>query len=525
MSGAFSGLNTSLSGLFAASRKLDVINHNVGNANTPGYSRQEAVQKAAKAYPAFDGSGLVGKGSYIETIDRIRNEYMDTRFWSQNQVNGEASVKEKMLMDIEGILGEPSESGITTVMQEFFNSLHDLNKEPDSASARSAVMQNAITFTRYFNNISENLDKFQAEINQNISSTVKEINALGSQIVKVNKQIFDFEISGHTANDLRDKRTLLIDQLSGLIDTEVQEINRGVLPDGSDDMRTVIRVGGNVFIDDTEIEELELIARDEKLNKEDIQDLYKVQWNNGDEVEVKSGELNGYLMVRDGNSGLSQSPNFKGIPFYQSKLDDFVRTFAKAFNEGTENTTGHAFGYGISNDESDPPTGIRFFTTSNEDGEGIETEKFLDGAQSEEEINDRYDYLTAKHFSVSKEILDGYFNIATSIDPELAGNSDIIKGLIDLRHDKGLFEEGAPEDFYRNVVTTLAVDLQQASRLRVNSSNILTLTENRRIAESGVSIDEEMANMIRQQQVYSASASLINTWNEIYDILLNRTGL
>ena len=525
MSGGFSGLNTSLTGLFSASRKLDVINHNVGNANTPGYSRQVAVQEAVRPYPVFDGSGMAGKGSYVSSIDRVRNEYMDMRYWSQNQVKGDSSVKEKMLMDIEGILGEPSESGITTVMNEFFNSLHDLNKEPSNASARSAVLQNAITFTRYFNSIAGNLDKFQAEINQNVSSTVKEINSLGNQIAKLNKQIFDFEVSGNIANDLRDKRTYLIDQLSGLVDTDVQEVVRGTLPNGSPDVRTVIRVAGEVFVDDTKTEELELFARGEKLNDEDIPDIYEVKWPNGRMVEVKSGELNGYLSSRDGNSGVNGSPNFKGIPFYKSKLDEFVQTFAKAFNEGTESALGHASGYGMATGENPPTSGIRFFTPSGGNEQGLDTESFLDGAQNKEEVESRYDNLTARNFSVSKDILDGYFNIATSTDPDFSGNSDIVKDLIGLRHDIGLFEEGAPEDFYRNIVTTLAVDLQQAKRISDNSQIILSLTENRRLSESGVSIDEEMADMIKQQQAYSASASLINTWGEIYDILINRTGL
>ena len=525
MGSAFSGLNTSVSGLFSARRNLDVINHNVGNASNPGYSRQYAVQEAAKPYPVFDGSGMAGKGSYITTIEQVRNKYIDMRYWQQNQVNGEAAIKEEMLMDIEGVFAEPSESSVAKVMDEFFNALHELDKEPANASVRSGALQSALAFTDTVNSVAANLEKLQVGINQNISSMVKEVNVLGGQIAKLNKQIFDFEMSGNVANDLRDKRTFLIDQLSQLTDISVEEVEKGTLPNGSADIRTVIRVGGNVFVDDNKFVEMELVPRAKKLNDEDIPDLFEVQWPNGDIVELKAGKLKGYIDSRDGNSAINDSPNFKGVPFYKRKLNEFVQTFAKAFNEGTDSSLGHASGYGISNEGDETLSGIRFFTPADSSGQGVDTKTFLDGAQDKEDVESMYNNLTAKNFSVSKDVLEDYSNISISTDPNFSGNSDVLKDLVSVRHDVSLFEEGAPEDFYRNVVSTNAVDLRHARRMSDNSETILTLLENRRLSESGVSIDEEMTNMVKQQQIYSASASLINTWSEIYDILINRTGL
>jgi flagellar hook-associated protein 1 len=524
MSGSFGGFNIAVSGLFTAQKNLSVVNHNIGNANTPGYSKQESVQQALRPIMVFDGSGMVGLGSSVTTINRLRNEYMDTKYWGENKVVGEFNIKEKMLMDIESIFGEPSDSGITTIMNEFNNSLYELQKDPASPSARSAVSQNAVTLTRYFNNISGYMEKLQLGMNQNITSVVGEVNALGEQILKLGEQIFSFELTGNVANDLRDKRTLLIDKLSGLVDVRVEEVVKGKLPGGLEDKRLLISVGGSVFIDDNRIERMELVPREQPLNSEDIQGLFDVKWGNGKIVDVRGGELKGYLAVRDGNGVNQQGNGFKGIPHYVKMLNEFVRTYAKAFNEGTENSSGHAQGFGISFDDQ-PITGIRFFTIADGNGNSLDTKTFLADANHPTEIDGLYHKITAKNFSVSADILDGYFNIAVSKDPNEKGNGDIIESLIALRHDKGLFEEGAPEDFLRAVITTLAVDLQQSTRMYNNSQIIIRLTDNRRLSEAGVSIDEEMTNMLKQQQAYSASARLINTWSEIYEILLNSTGL
>jgi flagellar hook-associated protein 1 FlgK len=524
MSGSFSGFNVAVTGLFSAQKNLNVVNHNVGNANTPGYSRQESVQQALRPMMVFDGSGMVGLGSSVLTVNRLRNEYMDSKYWGENKVVGEFDVKEKMLRDVESIFGEPSESGITTIMNEFYNSLHELQKDPGSPSARSSVSQNAVTLTRYFNNISGYMEKLQLGMNQNITSVIGEVNSIGEQIVKLNQQIFSFELTGNVANDLRDKRTLLIDKLSNLVDVRVEEVVNGKLPGGLDDKRLLIHVGGNVFINDSRVERMHLVPREEELNQEDIQGLFDVKWGNGKIIEVRGGALKGYLEVRDGNGVNNQGNNFKGVPFYVKMLNEFVGTFAKAFNEGTGDNPGHAEGFGISFD-SQPVTGIRFFTKTDERGISLDTKSFLKDSNSQEEIDNLYKTLTAKNFSVSSDVLDGYFNISVSKDPNEKGNGDILENLIALRHDIGLFQEGAPEDFLRSVITTLAVDLQQSSRMSGNSKIIIKLTENRRLAEAGVSIDEELTNMLKHQQAYAASARLINTWSEIYEILLNNTGI
>ena len=139
MSNSFFGLNIATKGLFVAQKNLDVINHNVSNTNTPGYSRQEAVIKAANPMPTADGSGMLGQGSLVTSVKRIRDEYLDVKFWNENTVSGYWSSKSSILNEVEMIYNEPSDSGFNAVTNEFYQTLQDLSKNPKDLAGRSIV--------------------------------------------------------------------------------------------------------------------------------------------------------------------------------------------------------------------------------------------------------------------------------------------------------------------------------------------------------------------------------------------------
>jgi flagellar hook-associated protein 1 FlgK len=541
MASSFFGFNVSSAGLFTAQKNLEVITHNISNANTPGYSRQQAVQESVRPDNTFDGTGMIGGGSYVSAVNRIRNEYLDVKFWGENVTAGEWDAKQSAVADIQAVFGEPSDSGFTTIMNEFFNSLQEVSKDPSSPSARSVVQQNAITLTKYFNAMSNRLEHLQASLNQNVNAQTTQINSYGEQIRKLNGQIFDYELTGHIANDLRDQRTLIIDKLSKLADISVSEVLKGKLPGGLDDKRLEISIGGKQFVSHDRRANLVLVPRETKLNVEDTEGLFDVKWEDGDNLNIRSGILKGYIDVRDGNNGQGLAPNFKGIPYYTRCLDNFVRTFAKAFNEGftdddgdgqisaEEDRTGHVDGYGLDPDGAgllNPPTNLRFFTTMAPiTNERLNSRDFIGDAKTRDEISAEYDKMTAKNFTIATDITSNYYSIAASDSPDEEGNIKNISKLIEVRHNAEMFAEGAPEDYMKSIITTIAIDMQQAERLQDNHKTIMNLTDTRRMSESGVSLDEEMANMVRHQQAYNASAKMVSIWAEIYEILLNKTGL
>jgi len=553
MAESFFGLNVAVRGLFAAQRNLDIVNHNLNNVNTEGYSRQRAIQSAARPMALFDGTGMMGTGAQVTGVQRIRDEYLDFKYWSENINLGEWSAKQEALSDIEVMFNEPSDSGFTAIMSDFYDALQELSKDPSSEAVRALVRERGVTLTNFFNNMATHLETLQQDINYRIQTKVEEINSYAVQIQQLNRQIYITELDGNTANDMRDQRTVLVDKLSKLVNIDVSEVVYGKLPDGRDDKHFVISISGKTLVDHFQISKLEVVQRDasKKVNDEDVNNLYEVRWADGNALNVKGGELRGYLDVRDGNEGLAgsngiASPNYKGIPYYQRKLNEFVRVFARAFNEGYVDVDGdrqfdlaevtglgHAGGYGYNTTD----TGFRFFTMTGIGNKSISTAEFLSGAPAIADpsdptdpnyeayhnyVYDQYEKLTAKNFAVSLDILQDFNKITTSGEPGEAGNIEILNSILQLRKNSDLFSEGAPEDFMKSLVAGLGVDSQQAVNYKSNQKVIVDQITNRRLSESGVSIDEELANLIKYQQAYNASARMIKTMGEIYETLINK---
>lgn len=517
MNPGFFGLDIAVKGLYTAQRNLDVINHNVNNINTPGYSRQVANQSASRPIALLNGTGMLGTGSDVTGINRIRDEYLDFKYWSENKTYGEWEIKRTLLADLEATFNEPSDSGFSTMLDEFFHSLQELAKDPGSEAVRALVKEKGVTLAKYFNSMATHLEELQVDLNHQINTKVNRINSLGAQIQQLNKQIYRSELDGNVANDLRDQRTLLIDELSKLINIDVTEVVAGKLPNGREDKRMLITINGKPFVDHYDLTQLAVKQRADKLNpEEDVVNLYEVMWEDGNTLKVRGGELKGLLDVRDGNEGENGSPLYKGIPFYIKKLNEFVRTFAKAFNEGiigSDDLEGHADGVGADNS-----TGVRFFTMLGIGNMPMSSDDFI-------AIPDCYNQLTAKNFSVSSDIINNINKIATSDTPNQIGNIENLNKLIKMRNNTHMFTEGAPEDFMKSIISTLGIDSQQAIRMSSNQQAMIRQVENQRLSESGVSMDEEMANMVKHQQAYNAAAVMINTMAEIYDILINRVGL
>lgn len=547
MSESFFGFNVAVRGLFSAQRNLNTVNHNLNNINTPGYSRQQSVQVASRPMALADGTGMMGTGAEVTGVKRIRDEYLDFKYWSESINLGEWSAKQEALSDIEVTFNEPSDSGFATIMSDFYDSMQELAKDPSSAAVRSLVKQRGVTLTKYFNSMASHFEELQKDLNYKIQTKVEAVNSYAIQIQQLNRQIYITELDGNTANDMRDQRTLLVDKLSRIINIDASEVVTGRLPDGREDKHFLVTISGKALVDHFTISELALVQRDSdhKVNSEDVPNLYQIQWADGNALSVKSGELRGYLDVRDGNEGSSggpngiASPNYKGIPYYQKKLNEFVQTFARAFNEGYVDTddikgysatdtfgTGHVDGYGYGSSAADNM--IRFFTMKGKDGKPLSSEDFVGTVTDttdpdyNEDIYNLYSSITAKNFSVSFDIENDYNLIATAGVAEEAGNIDVLNELLGFRRNADMFAEGAPEDFMKSLVATLGIDAEQAANYKSNRQIIVNQIVNRRLSDSGVSIDEEMANLVKFQQAYSASAKMIQTMNEVYETLINK---
>jgi len=319
MRGSFYGMNVSISGLFAAQRNMDTIAHNTANLETVGYSRQVVLQKASSPIRLYNRTGMVGTGVDVVSVARVRDFYVDKKYWFQSSILGEWAQKASANSEILTRIDDTGGKGYSTSMNDFYSVLQELSKDPADLSIRAVVKEEAQSLTSYFNNLAVSLDKIQEDLNFEVKIKVDLINSIGHRIETLNQQIYHIEALGERANDLRDARDLLVDELSSLIDIEVGEHNFGKLPTGADDMRFYIYIGGVQFLqhynnNGTVVNELGCVARAAKANEEDVPGLYDVMWTklagDSDYVRVSGGSLKGALDVRDGNAGLVQETKF-----------------------------------------------------------------------------------------------------------------------------------------------------------------------------------------------------------------------
>lgn len=537
----FMGLDIATRGLYSAQRGLTNVNHNVDNINTPGYSRQVLVQQAARPVMLADGSGMLGTGSEVTGIKRVRDEYLDTKFRSEAQYLGEWDVKNTLLEEMQAMYNEPSKSGFTTVLNDFYDHLQKLATDPSSLSTRAAVKEKAISVTKYFHSVASHFEYLQTDVNNLIYAKVNEVNSLAEQVVKLNQQIYNYEVTGNVANDLRDQRGNLVDRLSQLVNVNAYETVSGKLPDGRDDVRFSVTISGKAIVDHNQISPIVAIQRNQKQNAEDVENLYELGWADGNKLNIKSGELKGYLDVRDGNDGLNGSSEYRGIPYYQRRMNEFVQVFAKTFNEGIIDTdgdgtpdkvNGHVDGFTLNSKPGDSPAGIRFFTILDEYGKPMSSAEFEAAAGTAETpgtpayYEAMYSKMTAKNFYISSEINDDPSNnIATAGNAGEVGNIENLRSIMGMRHNTYMFAEGGPEDFIKTVISTMGVDGQQAKARLSNQSIMTRQIDTRRQSVSGVSIDEEMGNLVRYQHAYNAAAKMIQTYAELLDVLVNRLGI
>lgn len=483
------GFNTAVSGLLASQRKLYVTNHNISNADTKGYSRQTATQNATSPH-RLPGVGFVGTGTNITSIERVRDSYLDYKFRTENAPLGEWEIKRNTLLDIEHVLKETEEEGLSKYVDEFFKSLEDLSKNPSDDSYRVAVREKAIAMTNHLNETASKLYNLEKDTNYQIGAQIKKINDIGFQIKNLNEQIYKLEIDGKTANDLRDQRDLLVSELSKMVNVQVSEYNG----------KYMVSIGGASLVEHSTLSKLKHPPTT-KPSEITGEGLVQVEWENGNKVALKTGELKGLLDARDGK-GLNGE--YGGIPYYVKRLDEFAKVFAEKINEV------HREGY-----------------TANDIAGG----DFFEGLGGLD--------IRADNIVVAQAIRDSLDNIAAGRNPEsppiptdpngVENNKNILE-LLKLRESKTFFSgsmhaQGTPEDYITSIISTLAVDSQYAVRMKDNQKLIVDSVETRIDSVSSVDPDEEMADMVKFMKTYSASAKMISTLDALYEITVNRLGL
>jgi flagellar hook-associated protein 1 FlgK len=494
MSGLFYGLQIAKTALAVSQKAINLTGHNISNANTAGYTRQRLIVQAIDAsYPHSKISqvnkGAIGGGVSVTMVDQIRSDYLDRQFRNQNTKLGYWQTRADELEYIETVINELSDSSISTAMADFFDSLSDLAADPSSKEIRTTVQQNALKMTETFNQYYDQLVDLQNTYNDSMKLTVDDINGLLNGITSYNQQIFAYELSGEKANDLRDKRNLLLDQLSGLINITCSETSGGQL---------VVSCDGVDLVNHTTVTLLE--ARPELTGEVSGEPgYYEIYLGSSSTVfSYSGGKLQAFKDLRD-----STAVDNIGVPRILQSLNTLAQSIAEQFN--AIHSTGYTMPYGATASQ----TGINLFDVPSGD----------------------YSLITAGNFALSAEVLDNVFNIAASSElidltaaNTQAGNNIIALAMVTLSASKGLPGVDNFENYLKSTVVEVGIESATSKKNADSQQTIMDNISERKQSISGVSLDEEMIQLVSYQHSYSAAARVLTAIDEALDVLINRTG-
>lgn len=490
----FHGLEMAKQALFAQQSALYTTGHNISNANTDGYSRQRVNFEAMNPYPSASRNrpqipGQIGTGVQIGSVERVRSSFLDYQFRAENSKSGYWNTKASALSRMEDLMNEPSENGLAKTMDQFWQSLQDLAVSPDNAGARSVVVERGVAVAETFNYFSKSLHSIRADLQNQTDVTVKDANSLLRQINGINEQVKQLEPHGYVANDLYDERDRLIDQLSSIVNIKVthekSSDGASAIAEGIAKIEVVDSNGkplGVTLIDPSgEINEISVAYTEEAMGA--VTSLEA----GGISILDSNGSLKGLIE----SFGYESDGNVSGV--YVDMLKD-LNKMAKAFGEAFNQV--HHQGYDLDGNE-----GIDFFEIN---GEGA-----------------------AGSITVNQELLNDADKLAASSAANNAGDGENAGKLADMFNEnlEVLGKNTSVTSFYQSIIGELGVNAQEAIRMTENTYTLRSQVENQRMSVSAVSLDEEMANMIKFQHAYNASARSMTAVDEMIDRIINNMGL
>lgn len=349
MASTFMGLNISYTGLVASNAGLNATANNIANIDTKGFSRQEVKQTAAEAMRCFQNYGCIGAGVDTLGVERIRDLFYDEKYWANNSKLGEADKKQYYCSIVENYLrdqrGTDEVKGFTTMFSEYWSKISSLAANTSEDNFALDFIGAGGNLCEYFNILYNNFRKMQKDVNDEIKIDINQVNSYAQQIATLNKQINTIEIGGNTiANELRDKRDLVIDQLSALIDVECTETEIFDAHGNSIGAhKYVVKIcGGQTLVNDYNYRQLECIPRTtwQKINQNDADGLYDVVWTDtkqelGVSGKRSGGELKGLFEMRDGNNYEAFSGKVTAVSSLEKTVrirvnDDYLQNMSKS---------------------------------------------------------------------------------------------------------------------------------------------------------------------------------------------------
>jgi flagellar hook-associated protein 1 len=461
--------------LQAQQAAIETAAHNIANAGVTGYTRQ--VVHLTPNTPLYTPIGAVGTGVLVQDISRVRDTMLDTNFRSQTAQSEGYNAQGNILTSIGQVFGEPSATGLSNTLDQFYASWSDLANNSSSGAAKSVVQQRGAAVASTLNQFATNLDQLASNTLASATQQVTDINRYTSQIANINRQIVAAEAGGNSANDLRDMRDNAIDSLSAIVPVRVIDH-----ANGSD----TIYVAGATVVDGSDAKS------------------FSLQGTSGSIALQLSGRA--FATQSPGGAlGANLDGLNKDIPDAKSQLDTLaagIVTSVNAIHTTGWTAAGDALG-GSNWNSATPPTGSKI--------------DFFDPAR-----------LTAGSISLSTQVASNASYIAAGDAQNATGNNNVANKLAALAGNTTTMlkfgsttETTSLTEFYRDLVTRVGVATNNATASSAVYSTLAQQAETQRQSVSGVSTDEELISLTKNQQAYAAAAKIISTADSMSQTLLN----
>jgi flagellar hook-associated protein 1 FlgK len=543
-------ISTAQSAVASAQINITTTAHNIANAATPGYSRQQVVQVSAT--PSENGYGFLGQGTDVQTVKRVFDSLL-----AKQVINGQANKSESLsyqnnMEQINNLLSD-QKTGISKYMQDFFNSVQTLNANPTDTPSRQALLSTASSMVSRFQTIDNRLSEMQENVNSQIKPSLDLINAYGKQIGQLNNLIKKaLNGTGYPPNDMMDQRDQIVRDLSKQVKTSVIE---------ADDGTYSVYVGkGLSLVLGTDVNSFQTTSSANDTSRMEVSMVSSEGINTSISYDnLPGGQLGGLLKFR--------AESLDGL---QNKFGRIALAFASSFN------TQHKLGY-----DKSGTLGENFFTVTDSLGQWPSIQKtgstpllpvvtvanptalttsdyVMTGTENGYTITRLSDNSTTTLASKSEPTtLDGLVftppadinsttkftikptaNVAANIKVAITNVNKIAMGLTTEPGDNrnglllaGLATTSIIDDASSTFTDAYAAMVSEVGNktreLQINAqadTMVLQHALNAMESESGVNLDEEAANLMRYQQLYQASAKMMTIANDIFKSLLQISG-
>lgn len=439
---------------------INVTGSNIANVNTSGYSRLRPIFESVGTRDAQSGQEQIGVR--IADIERIYDKFLESQMIAQQSSLARYTAQEDTLSRIEAVLNENAGGGINDALSDFLNAWGNLSVDPLSKSKRDMVISTAENLSRLFNQRVQDLADIQTQSDNNIADTITILNGYLKDVADYNELIVSAENSGSSASAVRDQRGLLLNEISKIID-----INYIEKADGS--VYIFLPASGKALVEGFNSWELQPQINPANNNYYDV--VFKNNPTQALNDQINGGKLAGLLEMRD-----------SVIPSYINQLNLTASSIMDRVNDL------HTTGY-----DQDGMLGEAFFV-----------------------YNPAY---AASSMQISATIAADTRKIAASAT--IYADGDNATAITAIKNEINPVLGASIDGYYNAFIANVGQDVVNATQAVARETTIFNQQTGQREQLSGVSLDEEMMNLIKYQMAYGAAGKMTTTVNELIDILLN----